>query len=146
MAGYRVEKEHLLKDLIVYSQGHNPNLRSAPTPRPDFAILQIRRLVTFLDAKYRDLWANPFRRNLLYQLAIYTLSQKNNGTATILYPTTSSEAREAKTDINDPDTGSAGSRVILRPVHLPTLATLIADTGVGAGKARINYAMWQALG
>ena len=53
----------------------------------DYAIKQDGRVMTLLDAKYRDLWERPLPRDMLYQLVVYAISQPTNPVASILYPT-----------------------------------------------------------
>lgn len=125
LAGYEVRDEHRLTDMLAYVPEHNPRRRRSPTPRPDFAILAGTRPVALLDAKYRDLWNRDLPRDMLYQLAIYALSQPRGGTAVILYPTIDSGAREARVEIKHPQTGAARAHVIVRPVDLATLSNLV---------------------
>lgn len=142
--GYTVEREHGLTSLMRYAKGHNPKGRKSPRPRPDYAIRRGERIVTLLDAKYRDLWEHSLPKDMLYQLAVYALSQSRGSTAAILYPTTDAGARSARIDIRDPVSGAASAYVALRPVRLARLVDLLADAG--ARRERARYARELALG
>jgi hypothetical protein len=65
---------------------------------------------------------------MLYQLAMYALSQGTCNVATILYPTLQSEAQDAKIEIRIPAYDKGCAYVILRPVNLLELETLISDS------------------
>lgn len=125
LSGYTVRDEYRLTDLLAYVPEHNPLHRRAPIPRPDFAILKGTSTATLLDAKYRDLWNRDLPREMLYQLAIYALSQPSGGIATILYPSLESGSREARIAIFHPETRSVQGYVVLRPVDLLRLQRLL---------------------
>ena len=134
LRGYELKSERGLGDMMSYVK--NPKGRKAPCPRPDYTILKDGKVLALLDAKYRDLWQRSLPRDVLYQLAIYTLSQPRGSTSTILYPAAASDASDAKIKIADPHTGHAAAYVQLRPVHLTSFKALIEATGPEAVKAR----------
>ena len=125
LAGYEVRDEFGISHMMRYAPEANPRNRRGPRPRPDFAIMRGGRLLSLLDAKYRDLWERSLPRDILYQLAIYGLSQGVGATASILHPVEAEGAREQRIEITDPVSGQGRAYVALHPVHLETLADLI---------------------
>jgi 5-methylcytosine-specific restriction enzyme subunit McrC len=125
--------------MMRYVPGFNPRKSRSPTPRPDFAVRDGRNVKALLDAKYRDLWARDLPRDMLYQLAMYALSQPKGATAAILFPTTSPEARDAIIEIREPlGDGSLGF-VALRPVIVEELVEAITGNR-DARKLAAHYA------
>ena len=55
LAGYEVRDQYKIKGMMIYDPAHNPRRRQAPTPRPDYVIVQHGRVSSILDAKYREL-------------------------------------------------------------------------------------------
>ncbi|HEU4578250.1 MAG TPA: hypothetical protein VFS67_08350 [Polyangiaceae bacterium] len=123
---YHLASEQRIRHMMAYASGHNPHRRRSPAPRPDFVVTTADSSY-LLDAKYRDLWRTDLPREMLYQLAIYAMSQPPGSTAAILYPTDDRHATEAIVDIKDPMTGVLRARVALRPVVISTLAKLLSD-------------------
>jgi 5-methylcytosine-specific restriction enzyme subunit McrC len=123
----RVETEKGVRHMMAYAQGYNPRGRRAPTPRPDFVVTTKSNKAYLLDAKYRDLWRTELPREMLYQLAIYAMSQPVGATAAILYPTEDAAATEAIVNISDPRSAAMRARVALRPVVIPRLLRLLRE-------------------
>ena len=144
---YTVHEEFPLHGMMAYAPAHNPLQRRAPVPRPDFAIREGQTVLALLEAKYRDLWETPLPRDMLYQLSLYALSHGALGTATLLYPTLAAQAREQVIELNDVIHGGRRARVILRPVHLHTLADLLQrEDSRDVARERAAFARWLALG
>ena len=121
---FTIDRERSLQRLMAYAAGFNPRGRKAPNPRPDFVVTSARRAY-LLDAKYRDLWRQDLPREMLYQLAVYAMSQPPGSTAAILYPTEDAAATESIIELADPMSRAARARVALRPVVVPRLLRLI---------------------
>jgi 5-methylcytosine-specific restriction enzyme subunit McrC len=121
---FSVRSENRLTGMLAYIPGWNPRRQQAPTPRPDFLVSTRTKVVAIVDAKYRDLWEQPLPREMLYQLAIYATIHEG-GTATILYPTTHEQAKEARIEVRDPLGGKRRALVALRPVLLDRLEGLV---------------------
>lgn len=128
--GVEVKEEFGLRGLFQRHVAF-PFRRQVPTPRPDFAVFRQGRLQTFLDAKYRDLWATSLPREMLYQLALYAMAQ-GKGAAAMLYPTDAPDAAEQRLDIRDPATSAIRASVALRPVALSALESLISSPATTA--------------
>lgn len=144
LPGYRVQEQYQLRGMMSYATGHNPRHRQAPTLRPDFVASHAGEMVAMLDTKYRDIWDKGLPRDMLYQLAIYALSQGTGGHAAILYPTLEPSARVETIDICETVFGDKRARVVLRPVNLLVLERLIKTSGMIGQRERLEYA-WQLV-
>lgn len=126
--GYTVNDQYRLSGMMTYVSDHNPRRRKAPTPRPDLVITKGQDVVAILDAKYRDLWEKSLPRDMLYQLAIYALSQSRNRESVILYPSTEAHTRPQIIEIRDPLRRTDSARVTLRSVNLTQLSELLGSS------------------
>lgn len=124
---YTIKDQFNLKDMFMYTPGFNPRNKRSPTPRPDFALMKNAKVVKLLDAKYRDLWEKSLPRDMLYQLAIYAVSELGDKTATIIYPSMNDTPSIQKIDIKNPVNSTNLASVVLKPLNLIKLAELIND-------------------
>jgi 5-methylcytosine-specific restriction enzyme subunit McrC len=139
---HRVQEDKAIKDMMAYSPEYNPRACRAPAPRPDYCVKTRDGKTLLLDAKYRDLWSEDLPRDMLYQLAMYALSQKPLGRATILYPTLNSAARDSVVLIYEPSSGNPRAEVVQRPVNLGKLAKLLPPrAGIRAERQRQEFAL-----
>ena len=122
---HHVKEQTSIHGLFEYSAEQNPRRRRSPTPRPDYVIRTPTGTMLLLDAKYRDLWEHELPREMLYQLALYALSQKTVGRSTILYPTMAPKAADAVINVSEPSSGGRRAEVVLRPVDLDRLSELL---------------------
>jgi 5-methylcytosine-specific restriction enzyme subunit McrC len=136
-AQYTVENQFKLHGMMRYIV--NPQHRRAPMPRPDYVVKEKRLVVAMLDAKYRDIWANGLPREMLYQLAMYALSQGSGGRATILYPTLGNDAKSEVIEIRELTYGGQLAQVVLRPINLIKLHELIDSKTRDSKKERLAF-------
>jgi len=147
LQGYVVRDQYKIHDMMSYDPAHNPQHRKAPKLRPDYVVLQKSNVVAILDAKYRDLWENSLPEHMLYQLAMYALSQSEGMKAVILYPTMHSDAQEAHIRIHDPMYATSRASVVLRPVNLDEMDQLITSkTTMDNMRKQAAFAEWLAFG
>jgi 5-methylcytosine-specific restriction enzyme subunit McrC len=147
LRGYVVQDQYKIQKMMSYDPAHNPRKRQAPKPRPDYVILQKTNVVAILDAKYRDLWENTLPEQMLYQLAMYALSQPDCMEAVILYPTMHADAQEARILIHDPVYQTNRASVVLRPVNLLELDQLVTGkTTIDTMRKQTAFAEWLAFG
>ena len=141
LSGYVLKDEYRIKGMMSYLPGYYlKDKKQSPSPRQDFVIIENNAIKAILDAKYRDIWENGLPRDMLYQLAIYAMSQGFGSEATLLYPTVSSFASEARIAIKDPLSGSGYAQVVLRPVNVFYLEDLIFGKGDFYEKEREKFA------
>ncbi len=85
--------------------------------------------------------------HMLYQLAMYALSQPGGVEATILYPTISYDAEDARIIIRDPVYEEGRASVVLRPVNLLELDKLLtSNKTIDNQRKRSAFAEWLAFG
>jgi len=129
LEGYKIQDERRLYDMFSYSPEYNPWEKKSPVLKPDFSVMEGKKVKCFLDAKYKDLWNNQLPAYMLYQLAIYAVSGEGNHRSRILYPVTDgSEAKVQKIDIKNLAGGDRYGQVILQPVDLDKLVVLLDES------------------
>jgi len=144
---YEIRDQYKIKGMMAYDPDHNPRSRRSPTPRPDYVVMQKGQVVSILDAKYRDLWERELPSHMLYQLAIYALSQPQGVDATILYPTMQPDAKEARIQMRDPVYGAGRAQIVLRPVDLLRLDNLVTSAGsIQSERVCAAFAQWLVFG
>lgn len=144
LRGASVHPQYGLAGVFEYLADYNPRGRQAPRPRPDILITQQGHVAAVLDAKYRDLYAEPLPRDMLYQLTVYALSQESDRRAAILYPTLEEGAKEARIAVRDPLNRAKRGEVILRPIRLMELVGVLGQPlspAVSRGRARLAQQM-----
>lgn len=146
LEGFTVRDEYPLMHMLKYNNEFNPKGSPPPTPKADYVIEQYGVIKAILDAKYRDLWRNKLPREMLYQLVIYAISQSKNPQSTILYPSTDSNAKEARIDVADVLYGKHIGQVCIRPVYIPGLLEAISDGTVNGRRIRKKQAFRLAFG
>lgn len=146
LPGFSVRDEHGLRGMMRYHPQFNPRRRQSPTPRPDYVVTKPGTVCSLLDAKYRDLWEKPLPREMLYQLVVYAISQRQRPQSSILYPTMDARAKEARIDVTDPLFGKPLGQVCLRPVLLTKIEKLVGDQASQARREREEYAHQLAFG
>ncbi|GHO96486.1 hypothetical protein KSF_065340 [Reticulibacter mediterranei] len=139
LSEYEVQDQYSLDSIMRYSE--NPRKRRPPALRPDYVIWQKGKIVAILDAKYRDLWQKELPPHMLYQLIMYAIGQEHCTSATILYPTTTSDAQDARIEMRIPAHQQGKASVVLRPVDVLQLDALLSHEGTRDNKReRINFA------
>jgi 5-methylcytosine-specific restriction enzyme subunit McrC len=132
LSGQRIVDERAIRNVFAYAADANPRRRTAPQPRPDYALFHGNTLRGFLDAKYRDTWERNLPAEWLYQLSIYALASPSR-VSVLLYSSMAAEARDEQVDVRQPVTWSSKDPacVILRPVPLTRLAELVDPNRAG---------------
>lgn len=146
LVDHTIQDEHGLKGMMRYNSKYNPQRKQSPTPRPDYAIMRQGKLVSLLDAKYRDLWEKSLPREMLYQLVVYAISNHQQLQSSILYPTENPHAKEARIDVSDPIYGKHLGQVCLRPVNLTQIEELVSSNTAIARREREKLAKRLAFG
>jgi 5-methylcytosine-specific restriction enzyme subunit McrC len=115
-----------IRTVFAYAPHANPRKRSAPKPRPDYALFRGNSLLGFLDAKYRDVWEKGFPAEWLYQLSVYALASPAR-ISVLLYASMAENASDEQIDLRAPMPWQTGgsSAVVFRPVPLDRLAQLV---------------------
>lgn len=126
LTGSRIADEVPIRNLFAYAPDGNPRRRSAPAPRPDYALFRGNTLYAFLDAKYRDIWERGLPAEWLYQLSLYALASPSQ-VSVILYASMAADARDERVEVRQPVSWSdkEPASVILRPVPLTYLAEIL---------------------
>lgn len=145
LEGLEVRDQYQIPDAMAYASEYNPRMQPAPVLRPDFAVLRGPRIAAILDAKYRDVWEKGLPPHMLYQLAIYALSQAERQEAVILYATMNAAAREERIELRVSLRNAQRAQVVLRPVNLLRLDGLLKERRHAERECR-TYARYLTFG
>jgi len=143
LVDHTLREQYQLKRMLSYNPKHNPQFKKSYSPRPDFAILDGKKVVVLLDTKYRDVWEMDLPADMLYQLSFYAISQGLSGQATIIYPTMNEIASEEWIDISHPISQDHMATVKLRPINLFQLEKIIYQE---SDKQKKSFAHYIAFG
>jgi 5-methylcytosine-specific restriction enzyme subunit McrC len=141
LPGATIVDEERIRHVFAYAADANPKRRSAPLPRPDYALMRENKLEGFLDAKYRDVWRLNVTESWIYQLAMYALASPRRASI-MLYPSLDAGARDERLEVRQP-LGSSKDRpatVTMRPVPLMQLAELLGSNRPAATADRWRLA------
>ena len=107
--------------------GANPQGRTAPSPRPDFARCQMpSALKPFWTPSIEMFGRTPTPAEWLYQLSIYALSGPSK-VSVLLYPSVAATASDEVLEVRSPSASSdvKPAAIIIRPVPMLALAKLL---------------------
>ena len=123
---FEVSAQSLLDGLYRIEAG-GPCLSSVPTPRPDLIVRDrsTGRVTGIFDMKYRDLWAHPVSRDILYQLSTYALASNADAPSVVLYPATSGHRPDMSLALDV--VGGRSRRIVFRAVEWGRAARLVAS-------------------
>jgi len=130
--------ERRIRHIFTYAPDANPRNRSAPKPRPDYALLDSGKVQGFLDAKYRDVWRLGASETWIYQLSIYALASPRR-VSIMLYRSLDADARDERLEVRQPvgDLNGPPATVVIRPVPLMQLAELLGSQRAQADRRRL---------
>jgi 5-methylcytosine-specific restriction enzyme subunit McrC len=135
-----IEDERSIRTMLTYDPAANPRHQRAPAIRPDFAVFVQRKLRFYADAKYRDVWANGPPVQWLYQLHAYA-SAAPDKLSIMLYPTADPTAQPERIIGRPPAGEGPATAIVLRPLHLPTIASAVSRAGSVARRAALAREM-----
>jgi 5-methylcytosine-specific restriction enzyme subunit McrC len=127
-----------LSDALRYQPEANPLRRKNPSLRPDFVVIQKNRVITVLDAKYKDLWEKTPDASWLYQMAVYGSAFKETAEAIMLYPSIREGPKDQRLEIRNPSTRTVLGTVVMRPVNIPLLVSIILANDKRMGQRLVD--------
>lgn len=135
LADGQVEDERSIRTMLTYDPAANPRRRAAPALRPDFAVFRCQMLRFYADAKYRDVWVNGMPMHWLYQLHAYAGAAPDR-LSIMLYPSEDPTAQLERIVGRPPAGDGPSTAIVLRPIHLATIAEVISSPWAGTRTSR----------